>query len=289
MKYPIKNIKKDFSFIEINLGIKGSRAKRIAIDNNKNLAIFKYQMLDYQVSELASEKMSYELAKTLDYPCAKIEFAKDENNVIGILNYLFINLKEEEHIDIISYLNTKNRERKDFYTISNIKKTLDNLDKDLFKDFLKIMVFDCLVGEQDRHEENWGITKYKNTYKISPLYDNGCNLLREFRNPLFANKFYNKEKDFNAFVKRSKTIIYKEDNKTRYKHFELIEYLYQLYPIEIEREVNNLKKLTDKKVEDIVQSIPDELLESKQKEYIILYLKLRKQILLEIIKGGNYE
>ena len=38
--YPIKKIKKDFQFIEINLGLKGSRTKRIALSQNKELSIF---------------------------------------------------------------------------------------------------------------------------------------------------------------------------------------------------------------------------------------------------------
>jgi serine/threonine protein kinase HipA of HipAB toxin-antitoxin module len=43
----------------------------------------------------------------------------------------------------------------------------------LFSGFIGIMIFDALVGETDRHEENWGILKYQDYYQISPLYDNG--------------------------------------------------------------------------------------------------------------------
>ena len=287
--YPIKQIKKDFQFIEINLGLKGSRTKRIALSQNKELAIFKYERKDYEVSEIASEKMSYEIAKVLNYNCAKIELARDEKNTVGILNYLFINPKIEEHIDILSYLNNKETKRASFYTISNIKKTLNKIDKELFPAFLKIMIFDCLVGEQDRHEENWGIIKRKNIYKISPLYDNGCNLLREFKNIKFAQDFYNKKKDFLSYIKKSKTLIYKEDKKTRYKHFELIEHLYKLYPKEITKEIKNLEKLTDTKIEEIVNHIPKELLTTKHKEYIIIYLKTRKKILINSIGGTKNE
>ena len=53
-----------------------------------------------------------------------------------------------------------------YYTISNIKSVLDELDTSLFKDFIKIMVFDALIGKQDRHEENWGITEKDGNYLI---------------------------------------------------------------------------------------------------------------------------
>lgn len=281
-KYSIKTPKKDFKFLETNYNIKGSRPKKLVIDKNGKKAMFKYERSDYIVSEACSEKMSYEIATILGYHCAKIELAKDETESLGVLNYLFINLNNTEHTDAVSYLNIHKSDRAQFYTISNIKQRLDELNKNLFKDFIKILVFDALIGEQDRHEENWGIEKKDNTYKISPLYDNGCNLLREFKDESFAKQFYHHEKDFYAYIKRSKTMIYKEDHKTKYKHFELIEYLNQHYHNAIQMELMNLMKLTDQKIEEVVMKIPDELLTKEHKNYIIMYLKERRDILLKI-------
>lgn len=280
-KYKIKKVGKDFKFIpEINN--KGTRKKRVVLDNKGNKAIFKYEMYDKGCSEACSEKLSYEIAKILEYECAHIELALDENDEIGILNYLFVNLHEEEHIDAISYLKKNDETRSQFYTLDNIKKCLDMLDKDLFYQFLKIMVFDALVGEQDRHEENWGIMRINGKYKLSPLYDNGCNLLREFRKEDFAIKYYNGLKNFDTYIKKSSTLIYKQNGK-RYKHFELIEYLYNSYPNQIRKEILNLEKLTDSKIEDIVNKMPDNIITIKHKEYIIRYIKTRKKILLKII------
>lgn len=168
-----------------------------------------------------------------------------------------------------------------YYTISNIKNKLDELDTKLFKDFIKIMIFDALIGEQDRHEENWGITKNKGKYSISPLYDNGCNLLREFKNKEYAEKYYNGIKDFDMLIKKSSCILYKENGK-RYKHFELINELNELYYNEVQKELKKLRKLNDSTIETIVGKIPDDLLTNKHKEYIIKYLKKRRNILLDI-------
>lgn len=281
-KYSIKHPKKDFRFLETNYNTKGSRVKKIIVDNHGKKAFFKYEGKNYLVSEACSEKMSYEIAKVLGYKCAKIELAKDNEGNLGVLNYLFIDIGNTEHIDAISYLNINYNERKEFYTISNIKKTLDELDKKLFRDFIKIMIFDALVGEQDRHEENWGIQRIGKEYQMSPLYDNGCNLLREFKDYNLAKQYYSKQKDFNAYIERSKTIIYKEDNKTKYKHFELIEFLNKNYHNEVQNEISNLNKLTDKEINNIVERMPDELLTKQHKEYIIDYLKKRRDRLLNI-------
>ena len=107
---------------------------------------------------------------------------------------MFVRPNSVEHSDAIAYLNIHDKDRSKFYTISNIKATLDKIDKSLFNDFLKIMLFDALVGEQDRHEENWGVKKINGKYMISPLYDNGCSLLKEFKDEKFAEKYYNGEK-----------------------------------------------------------------------------------------------
>lgn len=281
-KYKIKKAGKDFRFIpEINN--KGTREKRIVLDNKENKAIFKYEMYNKNCSEACSEKLSYEIAKVLGYECAHIELALDENNKLGILNYLFVNIHEEEHIDAIAYIKKENEKRSEFYTLENIKKILDTLNTDLFYQFLKIMIFDALIGEQDRHEENWGMIKKNGIYKLSPLYDNGCNLLREFHEKEYAEKYYSGLKDFNSYIRRSKTLIYKNDGST-YKHFELIEDLYKKYPEQIKKEILNLEKLTDLKIENIVNKIPDNIITEKHKEYIIKYIKERKILLLNIIK-----
>ena len=145
------------------------------------------------------------------------------------------------------------------------------------------MIFDALVGETDRHEENWGIATKLEGYKFSPLYDNGSNLLREFRNNEIIEKYDNKTKNFEAYIYRSSTYIYKEDNKHKFKHFELIEYLNANYHNLVFNEINNLKKLTDEDIDKIVNKIPDNLLTDKHKKYIIDYLKKRRDILLKII------
>lgn len=281
-KYEIKKAGTDFRFIQDEPIVRGSRKKMLAVNNKREIAMFKYEREDYDCSEACSEKLAYEIAKVLGYDCAKIELAVDNDNKIGVLNYYFSNRFNAPHTDIVAYLNKDTKERNSYYTISNIKSVLDDIDTELFKDFIKIMIFDALIGEQDRHEENWGITEKQGKNFISPLYDNGDSLLREFRNIANAQKYYDGIKDFNAYIDRSQTIIYKEDKKCKYKHFELIKYLYDNFSQYVIPEINNLKKLTDEIIEILVNKIPDELLTSEHKKYIIMYLIRRRDILLNI-------
>lgn len=281
-EYPIKKYNIDFIVEEGNVNTKGTRKKKIVRDkNNKSKAFFKYQGKDYITSELCSEKMCYEIAKVLGYECAKIEFAEDEKKENGILNYLFVT-ETIEHFDIAHYINPEGKKQKDFYTLEIIKKTLDGIGDNLWAGFIRIMIFDALVGEQDRHEENWGISYSNGRNIISPLYDNGCNLLDKFKLEAYAEKYYADDNEFEKYINRSSSQIRIPSTNKKYKHFDLIKKLNDENHEIVQRELEKLKKLDDEAIKRIVNMVPKEMLTEKHKEYIIKYLIKRRDILLDI-------
>lgn len=281
----------DFKFIADDSETKGTRKKRKVLvldDHDENLdeeAVFKYEL--YNCTESCSEKIAYEIAKVLEYPCARIELAKDENGTVGVLNYSFIEEETgKEHTDFGNFFNIDSNNRKSEYTPERIRNLLDELDKKLYNNFVRIMFFDALIGETDRHEENWGILR---TYReqnilneISPLYDNGCSLLREFKDYTFASKYYDGIRKLENHVNRGKTMIYNPSTGKRYGHFELIEYLKNENPTLLKEEAEKLKLLDVSTIEQIVNRVPDELMAEEHKNAIKKYLKLRKEKLCEI-------
>lgn len=279
--YKIKKYNEDFKFMDEPFN-KGTRTKRVSIDKMGNKIMFKYEKENYVSSEACSEKIAYEIARILDYRCAKIELDYDNNNALGVLNYYFNN-NNEIHMDAVTFLGINDDNRKNLYNLSYIKLKLDSYDTKLFQEFLKILVFDALIGEQDRHEENWGLTESKDGYKLSPLYDNGDSLLNHFKNKKMLDSYYNKFKDFNKYIMKSKSQICDEITKTKLKHFELIKKIRDEYPNIVIQELNNLKKLSNNKVKQIVYKVPDELLTKEHKELIIEYLIKRRDILINII------
>ena len=203
--------------------------------------------------------------------------------MLAILNYGFIDFNQESHTDAISYLNKSDTSRSEFHKLSHIKKVLDNIDKNLFSSFIGIMVFDALVGQTDRHEENWGIIYGKNNeYRLSPLYDNGSSLLDKFFDKEYLEKFEKSGRNIVDYSKSSKTYIYKED-KSKFSHFELIEYLVKNNYDDVIIYLEKLKNLSNEDIVKIVNAIPKEMLTEKHREYIIKYLKERRDILLSFI------
>lgn len=280
-KYIVYKEKQDFCRINNEFfNTKGTRNKFVVVDKNNNIAFFKHYK--YNCREICSEKICYEIARVIGFECARIELAQDDNHMIGILNYRFVMPKiGQEHTDILEFLASDNADRKEFYSLINIIKCLNNINVELLSSFVKIMVFDALVGETDRHEENWGITKYNREITLSPLYDNGCNLLWQCSDKDLL-KFENDSNIFNDYIWKSPTCIFSNE-KRKYKHFELIGELYKRYPEEVKKSIKSLKKLTNYKIENIIYKIPDNLLTEMHKKYIIQYLIIRRDILLSMI------
>lgn len=52
----------------------------------------------------------------------------------------------------------------------------------------------------------------------------------------------------------------------------------------MKKEIINLKKLTNNEISKIVNKIPNELMQEKQKEFIIKYVEIRKNRLLNIVE-----
>ena len=278
---------KDFEFVESSSVMLGSRKKEFVLDNNSESAFFKYNGYD-GCTELASEKIACEIAKFLGYRCARIELAVDSIGNLGILNYLFVAGESGAiHYDFSFYLNIKNsNDRKERYTLSYLKSSLDSMNVNLFEEFIKLLIFDSLIGEQDRHEQNWGVIYdlHTRSYEFSPFYDNGCCLMREQTDEKLM-KFQNSLDEFEKYIWRSKTFIY-QDGK-RLKHFDLIYLLLDEYPDVVIKEINKLHKLNDFVIENFVNCIPKNYLTELHKKYIIEYIKRRRDILLEISKKAS--
>lgn len=295
-KYKVLKVNQDFIMKTTSVSNpKGSRTKRdikqlksfgkyIEISNRNigRMGYFKYSKYT-GCSEECSEKLAYEISRVLKLKAAQVEFAQDEKGIIGIISFLFMK-HGQSHTDAKEFFNVEDEDRKKTYTIPKIKKFLDTYGENLFADFIGIMVFDALIGETDRHEENWGLLKENNTYTLSPIYDCGCNLLREYKEPDKLNEFENGKKDFESYIKKSKTYIYKEENQSQFKHFELIEYLYKNYKQNTQAHIVNLKKLSDKEINKIISKLPNGIINEKHAEYISKYIKIRRDILLKMLE-----
>lgn len=118
------------------------------------------------------------------------------NKQLRFLSKYFLNPKNEtlEHgaelyggyLNDLSFVEDieQNKKALEFFTLQLTKDTLKNLypyhAEDLFKQFIEMIVYDAIIGNNDRHFYNWGIVKNINEINkptFAPVFDTARALL----------------------------------------------------------------------------------------------------------------
>lgn len=292
-KYPIYDIKK-WKVIENKKNVKGIHEKFWVKNlNDEEILVKHLPVTDDKVfgfSRIIAEKLSYELAKLLEIECARVDFIKHKANYC-VGSYNFIKTNEIYYSILFLFMknifeNEENTKNKPPITFEYIKKTLDIYNEEIYKEIIKIIIFDALVGESDRHPDNWGIIiildDINSKIKVAPLFDTGNCLLYDWG----KKGIYGGENDFNSYsINRNSKII--DDSKSEndwYNHFKLVKYLYSLYPEVVQTYINNLKILNDELIAETVSKIPSEFMNEEYANYLIKFISERRDHLLNIIE-----
>jgi hypothetical protein len=163
---------------------------------------------------------------------------------IRFLSEYFIEKPDEQVLEhgadlYAGYLNDKafveeieaKKQSPDFFTVQFTEETLMHFFYDdsesLMQDFLKLLVFDALIGNNDRHFYNWGIIRNILDYekpKFSPIYDTARGLFwNDHEDKL--QRILNNEKNIDNYITNyceSSTPKIGWDNCQKVNHFDLI-------------------------------------------------------------------
>lgn len=181
----VENMIKDFnSWKEYEGASEGSgRSEKIWLVNpiNGEIGLFKFPKTEHTTEHL-SEKIAADIATIIDIKCMKVELGT-YNSRLGSLSYR-INREDENLIEGIQLINKYypqyngellyDIEKKEYYSLEMILNSLKEYD--FQQEFLKIPLFDFLIGNSDRHQSNWAILQSDKNFKLCPLYDNGSSL-----------------------------------------------------------------------------------------------------------------
>lgn len=121
---------------------------------------------DYKY-EFWSEIVASEIGRFLGFNVLRYDIASKRTEV-GCISKFMNNVGESELTEGIQYLTGYNSaykpersESKKDYTFQFICKALESFDfKNYINEIIKIIIFDSLIGNSDRHQENWGIITY---------------------------------------------------------------------------------------------------------------------------------
>ena len=158
----------------------------------------------------------------------------------------------------------------------------------------KILLFDALIGNSDRHHSNWGITETKgflsvekgvfpvNAMTLSPLYDNGSSLCSYINESDIETILKDKIRYESIINTKSKSAI-GWNNLRPIRHFELIKNLRNEYYDETVSFVINIKKnITEQSIDTILSNFHDNIISSQMKKLLKKFIIDRRNRIIEI-------
>jgi len=132
----------------------------------------KREQKDYQY-EFWSEIIASEIGSVFGFNMLKYDIAY-KGDEIGCLSESMITEGKNKLTEGVSYLtgfdsnyNPKHKDSKKQYSFQLIKNTLAFYKQEKFiENIIQIIIFDSIIGNGDRHQENWGIiTEYNEVIK----------------------------------------------------------------------------------------------------------------------------
>ena len=179
------------------------------------------------------------------------------------------------------------------YSIQMIENSLKGIID--MKDFYKIIIFDILIGNSDRHHSNWAMlakgTVYKTledmldiflNYNMCPLYDNGSSLCAYEDNNNLEIFFKDKMK-FEALVNTKSKSAIGWENERPIRHFELLKKIkgnaYELTVQYIEKIKTNIN---EENIDKILNEFDNNIISISMKKLLKMYLLERRKRMLEI-------
>lgn len=292
--FEIKNF--DNWVIDTNGEFGSGASEKIWLINSttKEKGLFKFPKIKYEerhiiTGEYWAEKLAEEIGNLLGIKCSRIDIGT-YNGRIGSMSYDFIkeNEKFEEGITFIQaqypYYD-RDRLIDDYskmpYSIQIIKNSTTGIIN--FKEFLKIVFFDDLIGNSDRHHSNWGIITNSNGNKfLSPLYDNGSSLC-SYENENNVEIFFKDKLKFAALINTKSKSAIGWNEKRPIRHFELIQNIRDAYYDDTIEFIKIIKvKINEKNINDILNNFNNNLINENMKKLLLMFILERKNRILKI-------
>ncbi|PWK08434.1 HipA domain-containing protein [Tumebacillus permanentifrigoris] len=239
--------------------------------------------------EAWSEKIASEIGKSIGIRTHDVEIAYVDE-VYCSLCWRFLDPQVEileEGADLIdpfdrTYDRKKLRGEEVNYNMNLLYRVFTELG--MLHHLFDMIVFDALVGNTDRHQDNFGIITHLETAQIvfAPLYDNASCLGRELLIPDVQEKMTNPT-SFEAYISRSPSLIRTGTAKRGTKHFNLLESILEgSFSKEMRIAMDKVEFLASREIEQIVHSVPSEVMHDEYKRFVIRLLTTRRDRLLQM-------
>ena len=242
--------------------------------------------------------LDYNIAKRMDKVGCISKHMVAENEGYALVELMYI---------LAGFSDNYNPETdKDKFTVDFVYNALQAIGLEKYiKEFIDVLVFDCIIGNQDRHQENWGLISpqeakkhipketnhtgniklYWVGSKVAPVYDSGSSLGRE-KDEITIGQMLTDDAQTDAYINRYKPEIRIEEGR-KITYMEMLKYLLQhptygaLTRKSIETFIRNYDAdMVAQIVMDIDNNLPPDLkktygLSTSRKEFVINLINRR--------------
>lgn len=280
-------------------------SRKIWLINNSTgqIGLFKYPKENYDGSlttEYLSEHLAYQIGKIIgietatidiayyncDLGCISYDIIDDHQNNILIEGVSFLLSKYPEY-DRDNFRDNKNGQ---YY---NIKQIIDSAPIKDKMPIYKMLLFDFLIGNSDRHHNNYAFIKNEITgkYKFCSLYDNGSSLCCRITENKITDYLGNDKNKIKSLTNtKSKSCIGIDGYQKRGTciHSDMMQYVLlhndslRLFATDVIRTFNNTC------IDNLLSQYPSDIMSFDRRLLINTFLQRKIMILSDILEG-SYE
>ena len=266
--------------------------------------LFKYPRCN--TGEHWAEKIAAEVANLLGISHARVELAIFEEDK-GSVTKLFVQEGQElVHGNqmlkrAVHGYDPEKEFRQSSHTLANIWQVMDSVfgeseHAEKAKGRLaEYVVLDALIGNTDRHHENWGILRWERKgshwidLSVAPSFDHASSLGRELpdteRARLLAE---NRVGDYVGKGRKGRkgcgAIYWSEDDQHALRPLELVQRATRKYPDLFRPALTKLEKLDEGSLDDLVNRVPNDWMSPSARKFAIALMHYNFEQLQELLR-----
>lgn len=245
-----------------------------------------------------AEKVASEVAAFIGLPTHRVELATYEGRAgCAVRSFLkrgqvLVHGNEVLGGVITGYDKNKLRGQSD-HTFDNIVKVIESLfreDRARFVASFRMagyLVLDALVGNTDRHHENWGIVlepqqvaenKIHFAVELAPTFDHASSLGRELTNDARERRL--EEKTIEQYIRKARGGIFRESSdKHGMSPLGAVEMLAERYPEFFTPWQVRLADVDETYVKDLLDKVPDSRISEQGRAFALAFLSISRKII----------
>ena len=272
--YPILEVKPEWVIESEAMGSKKKFWYRQPEEHQRKW-LFKYTTAD--TGQHWAEKIAEQVASVLGIMHAKVELAQFQEERGSVTESFTRGGRSLYHGNqmlevLVSGYSTEKNFRQSSHTMENIWKVIDFIfgkKATLAKRYIaEYIILDALIGNTDRHHENWGLLLKHWKLRVAPSFDHASSLGRELldsrRDMLLA------ENRVGSYAERGRGAIYwSEDKKHGPSPLELVRLATRAYPDIFHSALLKIKKLDKNTIKNIVYFVPTDWMTPLARKFVI--------------------